>query len=102
MKDEIKTGKGWLGIVKSIPPDVSYDRDLTLEDLTNTLMEIFYNKPKEETRKVVGFRGCLTKGWVDIGEMFHCGNIECPSCNLMDKLLREEAENFLKESSNDK
>lgn len=58
------------------------------KDIEETIKAIY--KEVEKERKFKGYRGCITKGYVDIQDMYHCGDITCPNCNLMKKALEDE------------
>lgn len=45
---------------------------------------------KPTQRVIIGKRGCITRGWVDIYDFSHCGNKECPSCNRMIEALKDK------------
>lgn len=66
---------------------MKFDKNM-LEEAVNAI----FTNPKTEGRKISGYRGCITRGYVDIQDMSHCGDITCPSCNLMKKALEDEVQ----------
>lgn len=59
------------------------------EDIRKAIEEVL-NSPKPQTeRKFKGVRGCITYGRKDINDLSHCGNEECPSCNLVTKAMED-------------
>ncbi len=59
------------------------------EDIRKVIEEVF-NRPKPQTeRKFKGVRGCITYGLKYMDDLSHCGNEECPSCNLVTKAMED-------------
>ena len=53
--------------------------------------EYIYKKADNYTEGTIkGIRGCITRGFLDIGDFSHCGNSGCNECNFMQKVLRDE------------
>ncbi len=44
-------------------------------------------------RQVKFYRGCITRGYTS--EIGHCGNEECPSCNMMNRAIQEELDKMI-------
>lgn len=53
------------------------------EDIRKAFEEVFNSQKLQTERKFKGVRGCITYGYKDINDFTHCGNEECPSCNLV-------------------
>lgn len=66
---------------------------ITEEQVSKTVKE-FFNTIEPNQRAIVGKRGCVKRGWVNISDFSHCGDDECPSCNAMSKALKEEIESL--------
>lgn len=57
-------------------------------ELDDAIDEIFGEKEVE--RKFRGYRGCITVGLKLVDDFSHCGNGECPSCNMYQEVFREQ------------
>ena len=62
-----------------------------LQEYVNYIFKQNENIPKKE-RYVRVHMYCKTYGLNNITNFNHCGDEECPSCNLMRKALKEEIE----------
>jgi len=57
------------------------------EELRELITAVFKGgKIVQEERTLIGMRGCIERGGVDIGDFSHCGNEECSSCNNLKDL----------------
>ena len=54
------------------------------------LVETVFKDTELKERTFKGYRGCITKGYISLDDFSHCGDITCPSCNLMKKALEDE------------
>ena len=43
-----------------------------------------------EGSPIKGIRGCITRGFLDIGDFSHCGDDRCIECNFMQKVQKDE------------
>ena len=60
------------------------------KNLLKEIIETSFKYTEGKERKFKGYRGCITFGHKDIMDFSHCGDITCPSCNLMKKALEDE------------
>jgi len=66
---------------------MEYNKEsFTKEKLEEIFTELFYNRVHSKGR-IVGRRGCITYGSKDINDFSHCGNKDCPSCNMLQEVL---------------
>lgn len=73
---------------------ISVFSEITIKALEDLLMEVYYNRVHKE-RKIKGYRGCKTYGWIDISSI-PCNDPECDSCRMFDRALSEEGKKFKK------
>lgn len=66
--------------------------NITKEDILKACEEVF-KKHKIESR-IRGLRGCITRGSIDINDFSHCGNKDCPSCNLYNRAFSNTINNL--------
>lgn len=74
------------------------ESNLTIEDITSFLTEIFYGERSNSPRKVVYSQFCRGKGtWVRRDGVYlnQCSDPDCISCRYLDQLLKEGVDNFL-------
>lgn len=84
MKDEIKTGKGWLELSKELEPIEV--KPLSLKEFKQTLEELFNAQPVKEIEY-----------WHNIIE-----NMPPAAREIFEKLLKDEAEQFINNPKNKK
>lgn len=67
--------------------------NITKEDIEKACEEVL-RRHKFESSRIRGLRGCITRGAVDINDFSHCGNNDCPSCNLYTKTFINSVNNL--------
>lgn len=58
------------------------------EQLEKIVHEVF-NKPEPIKERNIRFSGCITYGYLDIEKFFHCGNMDCPTCNKFQEAFKK-------------
>lgn len=73
----------------------------TYQELWEMLSKMYEDKNKESHSKIVIYQGCKTNGTVSRSglDLNLCNDPTCPSCNMFNELLEEEAKNFLNENT---
>ncbi len=63
---------------------------ITSEDIRKAFEEVFNTTENSSERIIKGSRGCITRGYVDIGDFYHCGDERCSSCKMVRQALEDE------------
>ena len=63
--------------------------NFTKDKLEEFLNEVFHNRKPQTERPIAGWRGCATRGMVDIFSP-HCKDENCQSCNSITKAIEDE------------
>lgn len=63
-----------------------------MKSLKEIMEDVFLEwKPTQSDREFKGFRGCLERGLVDVNNFSHCGDNKCESCNIVNRIFKEQA-----------
>lgn len=71
------------------------NKNLTVEELYDTIREIFFRDENKKPRDIVLARFCITNGWTYDNPLPKlCNDPECGSCRMFDEALKEAASEF--------